>query len=289
MSTSVRLRDREVLRRRQRGGTTIDVAGTHLDFFFDPKLDATWAVAATSEAFLHPHAENWVSEPLCLLLGQMVFPRLVARNFGDRSMIWVRPSPPIDTNTLAASILQQDPLASDDRFWDVYRQILTMIVGARDEDGNCNFEPHPLSRYYHEVIQATLGSNWVWCLTLASAIEGITKLLTTKAEREAGFAPKTVEDLKTHIGEWRGDDVLRGRILNCVSNLKKGTGPILKKFKDDGLISDDQFEAWRAVRNSVMHGDLVTPWSDDKLEDQMRLLSELMHRLSMKYIERNSS
>jgi hypothetical protein len=285
MSTSVRRGDREVLWKLQGGGTTIDIAGTHIDFFVDPKLDATWAVAATSEAFLHPHAENWVSEPFWMLLGQLVFPRLIARNLGERSMIWVRPSPPIDTSTLAASILQQDPLAAEDRFWDVYRRILTMIVGARDEHGDCNFEPHPLSRYYHEVIQATLGSNWVWCLTLASAIEGVTNLLVPKAERKAGFAPKTVEDLKKHIEKWCGDDDLRRRILNCVSDLKKGTGQILKKFKDDGLIADDQFEAWRAVRNSVMHGELVTPWSDERLEDRMRLLSELMHRLSMKYID----
>ena len=176
MTTSVRQGDSEVLRRAERGNKTIDVAETQIDFFVDPELDATWAVAATSEDFPHPYAENWVSEPLCLLLGQLVFPRLVARNFGDRSTIWLRPSPAIETNTLAASILQEDPLVAHDRFWEVYRQILTMIVRAQDGDGERNFEAHPLVQYYHEVIQATRGSDWVWCMTLASAIEGLTKV-----------------------------------------------------------------------------------------------------------------
>jgi hypothetical protein len=50
-----------------------------------------------------------------------------------------------------------------------------MIVRAQDGDGERNFEAHPLVQYYHEVIQATRGSDWVWCMTLASAIEGLTK------------------------------------------------------------------------------------------------------------------
>ena len=54
------------------------------------------------------------------------------------------------------------------------------------------------------------------------------------------------------------------------------------------MITSNQFDAWYAVRNQVMHGNLVSPWSSQKLVERMRLLAELMHRLSMKYVEQHS-
>lgn len=285
MTTSIQRDGIEVLRKMEPGGKTVEVVGTQIDFFVDPELDATWAVAATSTDFCHPHAENWVSEPLCLLLGQLVFPRLVARNHGDRADIWLRPSPLIKMDTLAASILQEDPLGAHGRFWEVYCQTLAMIAQARDEDGGRNLEPHPLTRYYHEVIQATRGSNWMWCLTLASAVEGVAKLLTPEAERKSDYATKDIEGLKQHIKAWKGDKDLRGRILNSVALAEtKGIVQVLKKLKDEGAIDSDHINAWQIVRNQVMHGELVSPWSEQELEERMRLLTELMHRLSMKYI-----
>lgn len=291
MSTSIRRGDREVLQKSEQGGKTIEVAGTRIDFFVDPELDATWAVAATSADFPHPHAENWVSEPFCLLLGQLVFPRLVARNFGDRAAaVWLRPSPLIKMDTIAASILQEDPLGAHNRFWEVYHQILTMIARARDVDGGRNFEAHPLTNYYHEAIQATRGSNWVWCLTLASIVEGVAKLLTPEAERKSDYAPEDIESLKRHIETWKGDKNLQNRILNSVTLAEsKGIVQILKKLKDEGTIDSSHINAWQTVRNQVMHGELVSPGSGQKLEERMRLLTELMHRLSMKYIEQHTS
>ena len=113
MVTSVQRANKEVLRRVQGGGKTVDVVGTQIDFFVDPEIDATWAVAATSTAFLHPFAEDWVSEPLCLLLGQLVSPRLVARNFGGRSTVSLRSCSNHETNSLVACILREDPMVSD--------------------------------------------------------------------------------------------------------------------------------------------------------------------------------
>lgn len=290
MTTSIQRNGVEVLRKTERGGKTVEAAGAQIDFFVDPELDATWAVATTSTDFFHPYAENWVSEPLCLLLGQLVFPRLVARNHGDKSDIWLRPSPPIKMDTLAASILQEDPLGAHGRFWEAYCQTLTMISCARDEDGSRNFEAHPLSRYYHEVIQATRGSDWTWCLTLASAVEGVAKLLIPEAERKSDYAPEDIEKLTKHIKAWRGDKSLRGRILNSVALTKtKGVVQVLKTLKNEGTIDDRHINAWQAVRNQVMHGELISPWPEQELEEQMRLLAELMHRLSMDYIVRHST
>ena len=60
-------------------------------------------------------------------------------------------------------------------------------------------------------------------------------------------------------------------------------------LKDDGTIGSDHIDAWQTVRNQVMHGELVSLGSEQKLEERMRLLTELMHRLSKKYIVQHSS
>jgi hypothetical protein len=289
MVTSVRRGDREVLRKVERGGATVSAAGTEINVFVDPQLDVTWAVAATSTAFHHPFAENWVSEPLCLLLGQLVFPRLVARNFGNRAAVSLRPAPPLVTDTLAASILQEDPLGAHGKFWEVYGQILTMITRARADNPEVNLEAHPLTRYYHEVIQATRGSNWAWCLALASAIEGVANLLVPEADRASDYPLADIESLRKHISAWSGDEDLRSRILGSLAYAgTKGTIQALKDFQTHG-VTRKHLEAWKTVRNKVMHGELVVPWSEEKLELRMRLLAELLHRLSLVYIERSSA
>lgn len=290
MATLIQRGEHEVLRKFEPGGNSIEVAGTRLDFFVDPELDATWAIAATSEEFPHPHAENWISEPLCLLLGQLVFPRLVARNFGDRATIRLHLAPPINNHSLAASILMEDPMMVPDRFWEVYQQILTMLTRARDSGGHRHFEAHPLTHYYHEIIQASRGSNWVWCLTFASAIEGIAKMLTPAEELKSDYSTTEIESLRAHISAWRGQKKLRQRVLGLFKMVDtKGSIQLLNSLAAQGVGTSEQVGAWISVRNQVMHGNLVVPWSDEKLDGQMHLLAELMHQLSMRYITEQSA
>jgi hypothetical protein len=287
MTTSILRGDREVLRKMEPGGKSIDVVGTQIDFFIDPELDATWAVAPTSEDFAQPYAENWVSEPLCILLGQLVFPRLVARNANQGATIWLRRSQPVRMDNIAASILRQDPLEDHARFWDTYQKILTMISRARDEHGHRNFEAHRLTHYYHEIIQASRGSNWAWCLTLASSIEGVVKLLTPESELDAGYPPGAIASLKRHIKSWGGDEDLRNRVLGSVKFAEtKGIAQILQQFVASGAIEKTHVDTWKSVRNQVTHGKLVAPWAEEETQEQMRVLADLMHRMSMMYIEK---
>ena len=84
----------EVERRRTAGEHTIQVLDSEVKFFYEPSGKSLWITAKTSERLAHPFAENWISEPLRILLGQLVFPRLVARNFGNRTaQVWLRRSP----------------------------------------------------------------------------------------------------------------------------------------------------------------------------------------------------
>lgn len=168
----------EVLRRHSAGQQVVDVLGTSVRFFYTPSCDALWATAETSSQLPHPHAENWFGEPLRVLLGQLIYPRLVARNFGDgTAFVCLRPSPRRFPDSGIASLFGLDVLGAGSAFWDEYVRYLALVAEARDEKGNPNFQPHPVTRFYEEVIQATQGSRWVLCMTLASSAEGIARMM----------------------------------------------------------------------------------------------------------------
>jgi len=290
MVTKIERGGRDVFWSRRYGTQSVAVAGTAVEFFHDAQREAIWATAETSEDFPHPYAENWISEPLRILLGEQVYPRLVARNFGgQRANIWVRPAPGRDAQSLVASILESDPFFAADDFWSMYRQILTMITKARGVKGNRNFEAHPLTQYYDEIIQSTSGSNWVACLTLASAIEGIAKGMLTDSETRSHYPIEDIESLRSHVSSWSGDLNLKSRALASIdANKTKGIASALRFMVTDNVVTKEHIDTWLAVRNQVMHGSLVPPWSDQELDQKILKLVELMHRVSKIYVQRNA-
>lgn len=172
------------------------------------------------------------------------------------------------------------------RFWDLYRDILTVVATARDSSGHRNFEAHPLTQYYWEIIQATKGSNWVLCMTLASTVEGIVKMMFSEAERKSDWAKSEVDGLRRVIKDWRGDSNLRSAVLGYLNGFKtKGIAKTLKSLVNEGVVTVDQVEAWSKIRNSSMHGDMVMPWADEEQHARIGNLIELTHRLSEAYLK----
>jgi hypothetical protein len=288
MVKTVHRGDKEVLWSRSAGTQTVEVLDASIEFFQSADHKHIWAVAEATEMFPHPHLENWISEPLNLLLGEVVTPRLQARNFGDcRAFIALHPSSGRAATTIAATILREDPHAAHERFWGFYRDILTFVATAADGRGHRNFEAHPLTRYYWEIIQATKGSNWVLCMTLASTVEGIVKLMFSEAERKSDWDESNLGDLIKVITDWSGDRNLRGNVLNYLANFKtKGVANTLKSLRKEGVLTVDQVNAWTKLRNSSMHGEMVMPWSDQEQDSRIESLIGLTHCLSEAYIRR---
>lgn len=286
VTTTIRDGD-EIFCSRGAGRKIIKAVGTQIEFFCDPVSDYIWANAKTSSDMPHPYAENWLSEPLCMLLGQLIFPRLVARNFGDgTASISLRPSPAHTANSAMSTLLGEDPLGSPEQFWKMYQDILTVIAHARDESGNPNFEAHALTRYYYEIIQATEGSHWVLCMTLASVAEGIAKMLIRPEDRKSDFKSELIKDFEKHICNWRGDITLRGKVLQSLSMAKKkSVAQYLRALRDRGILEEKQVEAWGEVRNHVMHGNLVSPWSSEESDSRLISLIQLVHSLSREYVK----
>ena len=197
----------------------LNVLGSRIRFTFEASAGALAITASHSPNLLPTYTENWLGEPLRIMFGQLIYPRLVARNFGNgRASVWVRRSPSLIPGAHWAALWAGDELAQDSSdFWSRYAHLLSLIARARGKDGHPNFEPHKITRLYEECIQAARGSRWVWALTFASSIEGLVKMLIKK---KAGPAPaedestavqaKAIEALVKHINLWPGEDRLPG-------------------------------------------------------------------------------
>jgi hypothetical protein len=278
----------EVLLTRQAGGKKIQVLGTEVEIFHDASRDVLWATAETSAFLNHPYAENWLSEPLCMLLGELVFPRLVARNLGNGSaMVSVERAPGKEARSLFASILEKDPHFAGEEFWALYQELLVVVAMSRNEKGELNFEANPLTHFYHEIIQSSDSTNWMMCLTLSSVAEGIVKLIIPQEKWRSDFKERELTNMREYISAWSGDKNVRGRMLESVGFLsKRGVASLLNGLANEAGFEKAHVNAWRSVRNHVMHGNLVPPWFDDELEVQMRLLAELTHKLAKLYVRR---
>lgn len=172
-------------------------------------------------------------------------------------------------------------------FWSVYAQLLSLVATARSEDGGPNFEPHKLTQLYEQVVQAARGSRWVWAMTFASSIEAIVKMLIpgdvapTQAESEA------IEALVRHIRSGPGDARMRESAIRAVRRTTQITvGRAIRDLRAATVISEEQVSAWQRLRNEVMHGNLISPYSSAEEDAELLALAAMMHALTRELIRR---
>lgn len=282
MVTVHSIADEEICRSWRVGRHTLELLGSRIEFAQDPTDDLLWITANTSAELPHLYLENWLSEPLRILLGQLRYPRLVARNFGDGSaFVSIRQSPRAFRNASIGSLLASELVRSTERFWQLYAALLTMIAKDRNEEGNPNFEAHRITRLYEEIIQGSQGSRWVWCLTLASAAEALAKMLMRPEDQQAEFPAADLKSIKKTVSDWKGAEEVRSRVLNSIGFLsRKSVAAFLRDLVKRGVIERRHEEAWDKVRNNVMHGNLVMPWSSQEEDENIIALAEVVHTLT---------
>lgn len=152
----------EVSRKISGGRHKCTVLGAEIEIMKEPWTDNLWIISTTSPDFQHPYIENWLSEPLGILCGEFVYPRLAARNFGDgRAFVQVRPSPVLSRRIpgYATRFLMQGNLT--ERFWGFYTRYLSYIAKWKSPDGSPGFEANKITRFYEEIMQAAQGSRWM--------------------------------------------------------------------------------------------------------------------------------
>jgi hypothetical protein len=277
---------REIERTETSGHHTVTVLDSEIKFFYALTEDSLWVTAKTSHKLRHPYAENWIAEPLRVILGQLIYPRLVARNFGNGTAhISLRLSPRLSVNPAIASLIRGDPQRQGTNFWDLYKRLLKTVADARDEQGNPNFESHKITRFYEEIIQAAQSSRWVQCMTLAGTGEALARMLMRPDEQSSDFPESDIESLKACVAAWPGNKELRSRILGDIAIASKRTvGRYLRDLAKRDVLTDTNVRAWSEVRNAVMHGSLVSPWATEEEDKRLLALAQLVHRLTHELI-----
>jgi hypothetical protein len=216
------------------------------------------------------------------MFGQLIFPRLVARNSGDgRASIFVRPLPDLIRGAHWAALWEGGRQSDAGEFWSCYKQLLGLVARARDKAGLPNFEPHKITRLYEEIIQATNGSRWVWALTFASSIEALARMLYP--------TPPKLAALLKHIKSGPGEDDLKQVAIEAARRAGSITAKrALIELRGEGVISKEQLSAWDRIRNAVMHGSLVGPYSSEEEDAQLLALAAMMHALTREFLRRSS-
>lgn len=275
------------LRRREH---VMEVLGSTIRLSYEPAVGALSITASHSLGLPPTFAENWLGEPLRILFGQLVFPRLVARNLGGgKALVFIRPSPGMVRGAGWAALWGDDyPAAAKAEFWNLYSQLLTFIAQARDKDGQPNFEANKVTKLYEEIIQAAPGSRWVWALTFASSIEGLARMLIPKGKKRSDPEMEGIDKLIAHIDAWIGSAFLKGVARSAVHRTAEITTiHTLRDLKAAGVITAEHLSAWASIRNSVMHGSLISPYSSEEEDGKLLALAAMMHALTREILRRS--
>jgi hypothetical protein len=262
--------------------------GSKIRFSYEASAGTLVVTATQSIDFCAPFAENWLSEPLRILFGQLVYPRLVVRNGGNgKAFISIRQVPGLVRGANWAALWEDENLRDTSGFWASYARILEFIATDRDKDGQRNFEADTLTRLYEECVLAARGSRWVWALTFASSIEGLANLLRRKdapfdeLAKPSMEETKEIENLRSHIEAWSGAAGLKRIATNAIRRSGEiSTTRVLRRLVASGVASKEQFAAWQGIRHRVMHGDLISIYSTEEEDKQLLALAALMHSLT---------
>jgi len=285
METSTRIGGENVFWSRGSGRQQLEALGSRISFELDPSEKALWITATMSPALQPVFAERWLTEPLRIMLGALIYPRLIARNFGDGSATVTFLPAPLERKPSIFGLMQ--PFVADSypgrnrEFWQLYADILTMIGNSRSDDGHPSLDYHEVTRLYEELIQSQNSSRWVISMTLASTIEALAKSIMTEADRRTEYPPETLDGMRRHLRAWKGDDRLRARILDSLAFAgNRGVLGFMNGLARRGRLDQGQVDTWRKLRNSVMHGELTEPWSTAEGDGHVRDLIGLAHALT---------
>lgn len=272
----------------------LSVLGETVTFRYDASAETLSVRVPSSETFPLTLTENRLGEPLRILFGQLIYPRMIARAFKEpRVMITVSQTRKWSNASNWAALWNGPASLQDHRgFWTLTADLLAYIVSAKDASGQTTLEANKITQLYVEVIQASYGTRWVWALTFGSSIEGLLRILAPRGslleKEEVDHA--AIESLAGHIAQWKGSERFKSTAIGAVRRLAELTPKrVLLRLIASGQATKAQLEAWETVRNSVVHGDLRSPYSTKEDDDRLLELSALMHTLTRVILERFKS
>ena len=187
----------------------IEILGSRIEFAYERDNRIVSITASHSDELPPTFTEWWLTEPLRIMFGQPVRPRLLARNIGGKAIIFIHHQPRLDVASWSSFWRDEKP----ESFFDGYSRLLRFIALAPDAR---RVEANQLTLFYDELSQVAGASRWVIALTLAGCTEGMAKLirpyvkeavkaqLTAELDAAADLATK-IEALDAPEGLTKGD------------------------------------------------------------------------------------
>ncbi|GKV94613.1 hypothetical protein PEC301645_20600 [Pectobacterium carotovorum subsp. carotovorum] len=265
----------------------VEILGSNIEFEFESDTGLLSVRATASPDFPLTYTENWLGEPLRIMMGDLIYPRLVARNFSDgKSFIWLRRVSSLSNLSPWIALWRcENKLKDKEDFWEMLSMILKYIATSRDKNDQRYFESNNLTRYYEELIQAGIGSRWVWALTLASTVEALVLEFYPRGIKDNSADIHAISSLSNHIKNWNGNNDLKSAAISAVK--RKEQIPVSKALsimRDKGEVCHEGVAAWNSIRNTVMHGSLISLYSDQDEDMKITHLANLVHALTKKLI-----
>jgi hypothetical protein len=145
---------------------------------------------------------------------------------------------------------------------------------------------HPLSRFIYSVIEAYAAGFDTYRLVLGVAIEGILKTEFVGAHAPCEQFIRAVDALEKYLGDWKCEEFpddgqrLRRRITHYFSALRRSSADdLLRALMGRGIITKDDFEAWKGLRHKTAHADRPDRLPTQRELDQVDAVATLMHKL----------
>jgi hypothetical protein len=119
------------------GEYELEILGSRIRFALEASTNTLVITTSHSEELPGFYAETWLVQPLRIMFGELIHPRLIARNLGDgRAYVFVTRSSELIRDAHWATLWDRDYLNQPRGvFWSRYAQLLCLIARERDKDG----------------------------------------------------------------------------------------------------------------------------------------------------------
>ena len=98
---------------------------------------------------------------------------------------------------------------------------------------------------------------------------------------------QAVDELKAYLDVSRAPDRIIKRLKTSLDSLSSlSTANAMRRLADDGIILKEDVETWNKIRNRVMHGELVSPYSSENDDQNLLKLARLFHNLTREEVRR---
>lgn len=250
-------------------------------FFGNSSSNFFHIIADNNGEFSAPFIENWIPEALVFVTASLVYPRMIVRHFDNDSMIFLRNTPSYIQSKMPPPIVGF--LNVKKELWKIFEAYLEECLRYR------RFEQLEMTQIFSEIAIASTGTPQAFALSLAVSVENLVKQLSGRFKNIAVPDIPSDDDLNAlqgYIEAWEGNSVIKDRVVKILRSQLKNlpTRKKLEILREDGVVENEQIQAWNDIRNPLAHGKIIEFPIDEDFWKKRNLLISMVYRLALRKI-----